>query len=77
MVLSIRAIPKASRNLVKKESDRYKVYVTAPAQDGLANEKIKKLLADYFKVKSRQVTIVKGKRSRDKLVRIDVPAKKS
>ena len=71
MILSIRVIPKASRNLVKKENDSLKVYLTQPAQEGLANKQLVDLLAGYFKVKKYQIKIIKGQNSRNKAVEID------
>lgn len=70
MILHIRAIPRASRNLVKKEKDGYKVYLTRPAWDGLANTQLIEVLADYLKIKKYQIEIIKGDKSRDKLVKI-------
>jgi len=69
--LNIRVIPKASRNLVKQEQGFFKVYLTRPAQDGLANTQLIGLLAEHFKIKKYQVKIIKGEKSRDKLVEID------
>ena len=68
MILNVRVSPKASRNLVKKEGDVYKVYLTKPAQDGLANEQLVDLLADYLKAKKYQLKITKGFKGRDKLI---------
>jgi uncharacterized protein (TIGR00251 family) len=70
MIFAVRVIPKASRNLVKEESDHLKVYLTKPAQDGLANIQLISLLAEHFKVKKYQITILKGENSRSKLVQI-------
>jgi len=70
MIFNVRVIPKASRKLVKEESDHLKVYLTKPAQDGLANAQLISLLAGHFKVKKYQVIILKGETSRNKLVQI-------
>jgi len=74
VVLKVRVSPRASRNLVKKDKDALKVYLTKPTQDGLANSQLIELLAEYFKVKKYQIEIVQGRKSRDKLVKIDAPA---
>jgi len=71
MILNVRVVPKASKNLVKKEEDYLKVYLTKPAQNGLANTQLIALLAEYLNIKKYQVKIIKGKRSRDKLVEIN------
>lgn len=47
------------------------VAVTAPAIDGRANEAVRKAVAEAFQVRARQVAIVSGSRSRDKVVEID------
>ena len=70
MILNIRVIPKASRASVKQEDNFLKVYVTKPAQDGLANKQLIELLAVYLKVKKYQIRLIKGEKSKDKLVEI-------
>jgi uncharacterized protein (TIGR00251 family) len=71
VILNIRVNPKASRNLVKKENNTLKVYLTKPAQDGLANQQLIELLSEYFKVKKYQIKIIKGEKSRDKVLEIN------
>jgi len=68
MILKIRVRPKSSRNLVKEEAGGIKVYLTKPAVDGLANSQLIELLAKYLRVKKYQLKIIKGDKSRDKLV---------
>ncbi len=68
MILSIRVAPRASRNFVKEEGKKFKVYLTKPAQDGLANEQLIDLLSEYLKVKKYRLKIIKGHKSRDKLI---------
>lgn len=70
MILSVRVQPKASRNLVKQENGVLKVYLTKPAESGLANAQLVALLAKHLKVKKYQVKIVNGQASRNKLVEI-------
>lgn len=47
------------------------VRVAAPAIEGRANESLCRLLAKQFRVPTSAVTIVRGHRSRDKLIQID------
>lgn len=70
MILHIRVIPRSSRNLIKKENNFLKVYLTKPAQDGLANKQLIELLAKYLNVKKYQLKVIKGENSRDKLIAI-------
>ena len=70
MIFNVRVSPGASRNLVKREPGGFKVYLSKPAHDGLANEQLLKVLAGHFKVKRYQVRITKGQKARDKIVEI-------
>lgn len=70
MILNIRVAPKASRNLIKRENGHLKVYLTRPNQDGMANAQLIELLAEYFNVKRYQVSIIRGHKSKDKVVEI-------
>ena len=72
MILNIRVIPKASRNFVKEEDGSLKVYLTQAPHDGLANKQLIETLSGHFKVKKYQVNIIKGDKSRNKTVEIDV-----
>ena len=70
MQIKIRVVPNAKRNMVKKEEDRWKVYVTAPAIDGKANKAVLKFMAGYMGLRLRECTIIKGLKSRDKTISI-------
>ncbi len=71
MILHIRVIPKANRNLVVKENGSFRVYLTKPAQDGLANAQLIDLLSKYLHIRKYQIKIIKGHKSRDKLVEVN------
>jgi uncharacterized protein len=72
--LSIRVIPRAKRNAVTKmENGSLKVHVTAPPEDGRANEAVVETIAEWLGVKRRQVSIMSGATSRTKVVRIVSP----
>ena len=70
MILNIRAVPKSSRKLVKEEGNFLKVYLTASAEEGLANAQLIELLSRHLKFKKYQIKIIKGEKTRDKLVEI-------
>jgi len=74
VILNIRVIPKASRNLIKKENDSLKAYLTKAAQNGLANKQLIELLAKHLKVKKYQIKIIKGEKARNKVIEIDSTA---
>ena len=70
MIIDIKTIPGAKKNLLKQEAGIYKVYLTARAVEGKANKALVEYLADYFGVKKRQIEIIKGLKSRNKTVNI-------
>jgi hypothetical protein len=67
----VRAAPRAKRNAVAGlTGDALKICVTAPPEDGRANEALIEVLADWLGVKRRQVEIISGQSNRNKVVRI-------
>jgi uncharacterized protein (TIGR00251 family) len=72
MILKVRVQPRASKKSIIRENDSFKVYLTQPAQDGLANRQLIDLLADYLKVKKYQLKIIQGEKSRNKLIEVNV-----
>jgi len=55
---------------VGERNGRIVIRVTAPALEGRANEALRKLVAKRVGVARSRVRIVRGQRSRDKLVRV-------
>ncbi|MCA9406226.1 MAG: YggU family protein [Candidatus Omnitrophica bacterium] len=70
MKIDIKVFPGAKKNMVRREQDRYKIYLTAPAVDGKANKALISFLADYFKVRRSEINIIKGLKSREKTINI-------
>lgn len=70
MIFSVRVMPRASRNLVKKENNGLKVHLTKPAEGGLANKQLIEVLADYFKIKKYRIAILKGHSAREKIIEV-------
>ncbi|MDO8105612.1 DUF167 domain-containing protein [Isoptericola sp. b441] len=71
--VAIRVKPGASRTTVGgAHGDRLVVAVTARAVDGAATEAALAAVADAFGLRRRQVRLVSGATSRDKLVALDL-----
>jgi uncharacterized protein (TIGR00251 family) len=69
--IAVRLQPRARRNEVVGVRDGVLVArVTAPALQGRANQALRTLIAARLGIGQRQVSIVRGMRSREKLVRI-------
>lgn len=66
-VLAVRAQPGAKRNaVVGTLGDSLKVAVTAPADQGKANNALVEVLGDFFGVKRSQVQLIAGAANRSK-----------
>jgi uncharacterized protein (TIGR00251 family) len=53
--------------------DALKIRLAAPPVEGKANLALRRFLAEAFDVPLRNVRIVRGEASRDKVVRVDAP----
>jgi len=70
VLLNIRVVPRASSNRIKKEDNCFKVYLTKPAQDGLANAQLVEVVARHFGLKKYQVKIIRGHTGRNKVLEV-------
>ncbi len=69
--IPVRVTPRAKRNKVQPQADgSLKVYVIAPPEDGRANEAVIETIAQWLGVKRRNVEIIRGVTSRNKVVRV-------
>lgn len=67
----MRVIPRAKRDEVGGErAGRLLVRTTAPPVDGRANAAVCKLIAEHLGVPARQVEVIAGHHSRDKVLRV-------
>lgn len=67
--LALRVQPKAKRNAVLGEqAGALKVSVTAPPEDGRANEAVLELLRDELDLRRAQVELLSGHTNRNKVV---------
>ena len=70
--LRLRVSPGAGRSgIIGRHGDAWKVRVTAPPEDGRANEAVLRLLAVALSMPRTSVTLVSGHTGRDKIVLLD------
>lgn len=78
MKINVKVTPNAKKLEVIEDGidllgERFlKVKVNAPPEDGKANKALVQLLSDYLNVKKKDVNIIKGEGSRNKLVLINL-----
>jgi hypothetical protein len=71
-LLTIRAHPGSRQAGIEKLGEaEYRVRVVAPPERGQANREVVAALADYFGLPASRIRIVRGEKSRTKLVALD------
>ena len=70
MLITVRVLPRSSKNTLVWEEGQLKARLTAPPVDGAANEALIALLAERLDVPRRSISIVRGASSRQKTVEI-------
>jgi hypothetical protein len=70
MIIEIKVVPGAKKNFLKQEGAGMKVYLTAPPLEGRANEALIDFLAEYYGVRRSKIGIIKGLKSRNKVINI-------
>lgn len=67
--IKVKVVPRSSMNrIIGKEGDVYKVKITSPPVDGLANKALIELFAKELGVSKRSIEIVSGHRSKLKMI---------
>jgi uncharacterized protein (TIGR00251 family) len=75
IVLSLHVQPDAKRTGIAGLHDNaLRIRIAAPPVEGKANVELRRFLADAFGVPLRNVTLVRGEMSRQKMVRIEAPS---
>lgn len=73
--MRIHVQPGASRDEITGwEGDLLRVRLRARAIEGKANKSLVEFLAESLGLRPRQVALLKGERSREKLVEVDLPS---
>lgn len=70
--ITVRVTPNAKKNSLDLRSDgTLLVRITAPATEGKANKSLVKYLGKITGVRTSRISIVKGEKSRNKVLRFD------
>ena len=76
LIFSVRVHPRASRDEISGVHDKsLKLQITASPTDGHANRHLIRFLAKAFGVSRSSVELLRGKKARDKQLRIRSPKK--
>lgn len=71
VILNIKVIPNAPKNCIGEIiGDMIKIKINAPSENNKANEELVCYLADFFNVKKSDIKLIKGLKSRKKVIQI-------
>jgi len=76
MLVHVRVQPNSAREGIEKEGDVLVVKVSAPPRAGKANRRLIELLSKYYGVPKSGIEIIRGAKSRDKVVKIKLEREK-
>ena len=72
MIITVRIHPNSSLNRIEEIAENcYSVYTSAQPHENKANEALIKILANHFKVAQTLITIIKGQKTKTKIIRIN------
>lgn len=71
MYIKVKVVPESKKDEIKAVGpNRYEVKVKAPAERGLANEAVLKLLAQHLKLPSSHLRLISGHHERSKMISV-------
>jgi uncharacterized protein (TIGR00251 family) len=68
--IQLKVTPNSSKSEVKLENGVFRVKLKSKPVDGKANLELVKLLAEHFRVPTSSIRILRGLKSRDKVVQV-------
>lgn len=69
--LIVRVTPRAKQERVEQVGEIYRVWVSEPPEHGRANERVRKLLAEWLDLPLRSLILKRGAGSRTKVFSIE------
>ena len=71
MRINVWVIARSSRNIIQRTPGGLRVRLTAPPVDGAANDALVSLLAERLGIAKRDISVVHGATSRQKIVEVN------
>ncbi len=68
--IQVKVVPNAKKNEIREESEKLKVYLTASPVKGKANKLLVKVLTKHFNIRKSDIKIIKGEKSRNKVIEV-------
>ncbi len=73
MIIKVRVVPKSGHQKIEETgSNSFKVYLKSLPEGGKANKELIKFLSEKFDIPQSLIEIIKGKTSRNKIIKINL-----
>jgi hypothetical protein len=73
MDIQVKVMPNSKKpEVIKISGSAYRVRVDAPASENKANKRLVEILSEHFSVPKSSIKILKGFKSKDKIIKIEV-----
>jgi uncharacterized protein (TIGR00251 family) len=73
MKLTVNVIPNSKNpEIIKISENTYKIKVDVSASKNKANKRLVEILSEHFKVSKSSISIIKGLKSRNKIIKINI-----
>ena len=72
MIISIKAFPKSKRREIFEKNGVIKAYLNSAPEKGKANHELIAILSEHYKIPKKNIEIIKGQNSKNKLVNIKI-----
>ncbi len=71
MLIKVKVTTESKKDeIIKKSEDSFLVKVREKAEGGMANQKVKQILADYFNISDNKIRLIKGGKRTNKIFEI-------
>ncbi|MDD3170434.1 MAG: DUF167 domain-containing protein [Candidatus Paceibacterota bacterium] len=73
MLIKVKVQASAKKEeLIKKNEDAFEAKVREKAERGIANKRIRTILAEYFKLPLSKIILIKGSKEKNKIFEIRI-----
>ncbi|OQB44583.1 MAG: hypothetical protein BWY03_00109 [Parcubacteria group bacterium ADurb.Bin159] len=71
MLIKVTVFSKSKEEeIIKKANDKFEIKTKEKPERGMANERVKKILANYLNISEKNIKIIKGSREKHKILEI-------
>jgi len=71
MLIKVKVFPDSKKEeIIKKADDKFEIKVKEKPEQGMANKRVKEILARYLNIPEEKLILIRGARQRNKIFKI-------